>query len=169
MGKQHCQDLLNFLQPYGQDITEKVMCLRDFAWNLCPDANELIYDNYNALAVGWSLTDKLGSTVCSIAVGRTSNNIHFGFYRGNELTDPANILLGNGNQYRYVLVHDLVDFPKSAIKQMVGQAYANALARIKNKAELKNGLTIVKSVSEKKRTRKGKVPAVSKHSKTAKN
>jgi hypothetical protein len=122
MGKQHSQELLKFLQPYGQDITEKVMCLRDFAWNLCPEANELIYDNYNALAVGWSLTDKLGSTFCSIAVGRTSNNIHFGFYRGNELTDPEKILLGNGNQYRYILVHNLADFPKIEIKKMVAQA-----------------------------------------------
>jgi hypothetical protein len=47
---------------------------------LYPDSNELIYDNYNAPAVGWSPTDRVGHTFCSIAIGRTSKNIHFGFY-----------------------------------------------------------------------------------------
>ena len=35
------------------------MWLRDFAWDLCPKTNELIYDNYNAVAFGWSPTDKV--------------------------------------------------------------------------------------------------------------
>jgi len=97
MSKENISDLLKFLKPFDNEINEIVIWLRDFIWDLYPDSNELIYDNYNALAVGWSPTDKVGHTFCSIAVGRTSKNIHFGFYWGNELSDPEKKLLGQGN------------------------------------------------------------------------
>ncbi|HVS95752.1 MAG TPA: hypothetical protein VHE54_04670 [Puia sp.] len=156
MSKEQTKDVLKFLKPFGDEISELVMWLRDFAWDLCPEANELIYDNYNAVAFGWSPTDKVGHTICSIAVGRSSGNIHFGFYWGSELSDPDKLLLGAGNQYRYILVTDKNKFPKAYIKRLVGEAYANSLSKVKDKKQLKQGLTIVKSVSAKKRPEKGK-------------
>ena len=156
MSRQHTRDLLKFLKPFGDDIIERVIWLRDFAWDLCPDANELIYDNYNAVAFGWSPTDKVGHTICSIAVGRSSKNVHFGFYWGSELSDPDKMLLGEGNQYRYVLVPDKKSFPKAYIKKLVQEAYANALSKVKDPKQIIHGQTIVKSVSEKKRPEKGK-------------
>jgi hypothetical protein len=153
MSKEQTTDLLRFLKPFGAEITNKVMCLREFAWDLYPTANELIYDNYNAVAFGWSPTDKVGHTFCSIAIGRTSKNIHFGFYWGAELTDPKRILLGKGNQYRYILVEDIENFPKAYVKKLLKEAYANSLAKVKDKKQLKTGQTIVKSVSAKKRTK----------------
>lgn len=154
MAKEHTEDLLNFLAPFSEDITELVMWLRAFAWDLYPQSNELIYDNYNAVAFGWSPTDRLGHTFCSIAVGRSSNNIHFGFYRGNELSDTENILLGEGNQYRYVLVTDKKSFPTTYIKKLLKEAYANALSKVKDPKLLQQGQTIVKSISVKKRSAK---------------
>lgn len=156
MSKEQTKDLLKFLKPFGDDIIELVMWLRDFAWNLCPQTNELIYDNYNAVAFGWSPTDKVGHTICSIAVGRSSKNVHFGFYWGSELSDPDKILLGEGSQYRYILVTDKKKFPKVYIKKLVAEAYVNSLAKVKDQKQIKQGLTIVKSVSEKKRPEKGK-------------
>lgn len=155
MSKDQTSDLLNFLRPFSSDTTDLVMWLRDFAWDLCPQTNELIYDNYNAVAFGWSPTDKLGHTICSVAVGRSSNNVHFGFYWGSELSDPDKILLGQGNQYRYILVTDRKKFPKSYIKKLVAEAYANALSKVKDQKQIMQGKTIVKSVSAKKRPEKG--------------
>jgi hypothetical protein len=156
MSKEQKKELLKFLKPFGNEITDLVMWLRDFAWDLCPRANELIYDNYNAVAFGWSPTEKVGHTICSIAVGHSSKNIHFGFYWGNEIPDPDKILLGQGNQYRYILVTDKKTFPKTYIKKLVGQAYANCLLKVKDQKQLVNGLTIVKSVSARKRPGKPK-------------
>ncbi len=156
MGKEQTKELLKFLQPFGKETIDLVMWLRDFAWDLCPDANELIYDNYNAVAFGWSPTEKVGHTICSIAVGRSSGNIHFGFYWGNEISDPDKILLGQGNQYRYVLVTSKKEFPKAYMKKLVSEAYANCLSKVKDPKQLVSGKTIVKSVSEKKREEKGK-------------
>jgi hypothetical protein len=156
MGKEHTKNLVKFLKPFNKDITERALWLREFIWNLYPQTNELIYDNYNALAVGWSPTDRVGHTFCSIAVGRTSNNVHFGFYWGNELADPDKILLGDGNQYRYILVPDKNNFPKAYIEKLVKEAYANSLAKVKDKKQIMNGQTIVKSISSKKREKKTK-------------
>jgi len=156
VSKEQTKDLLKFLKPFGDDITDLVMWLRDFAWDLCPEANELIYDNYNAVAFGWSPTDRVGHTVCSIAVGRTSKNVHFGFYWGSEISDPEKMLLGQGNQYRYILVTDMKKFPRAYIKKLVKEAYANSLAKVKDLKQLMSGQTLVKSVSDKKRTVKKK-------------
>jgi hypothetical protein len=151
MSKEQKKDLLKFLKPFEKNIQEIVLWLRDFVWDQYPTANELIYDNYNALAFGWSPTDRVGHVFCSIAIGRTSKNIHFGFYWGSELSDPKKMLLGEGNQYRYILVKSKEEFPKAYIKKLVKEAYANSLKKVKDKKQLMQGATITKSISPVKR------------------
>jgi hypothetical protein len=151
MGKNQTKDVFKFLKPFGGETIELVMWLRDFSWDLCPEANELIYDNYNAVAFGWSPTDKVGHTICSIAVMRSNKNVHFGFYWGSELSDYKKILLGEGNQYRYILVTDQNKFPKAYITILVNEAYVNCLSKVKDQKQIIHRQTIVKSISEKKR------------------
>ena len=151
MSKEQTKDLLTFLKPFPADVEKRVLWLREFVWDLYPNCNELIYDNYNALALGWSPTDKVGHTFCSIALGRTSKNVHFGFYWGSEIADPDKLLLGKGNQYRYILVKNKDDFPKTYIKKLLKEAYANSLAKVKDKKQILHGATITKSISSAKR------------------
>lgn len=153
MPKKDIRDLSKFLKPYPAEKQELALWLREFVWDQYPKANELIYDNYNALAIGWSVTDKLGHTFCSIALYRAGeHNIHFGFYWGSEIADPEKKLLGNGNQYRYIQVTSKKEFPKAYIKKLVKEAYANSLAKVKDEKLLQQqGLTITKSISGAKR------------------
>jgi len=146
MGKEQTKDLLKFLKPFNDDITEIALWLREFVWDLYPGSNELIYDNYNALAVGWSPTDRVGHTFCSIAVG-SNKYVHFGFYWGSEIADPEKMLLGKGNQYRYILVNNKNNFTKTYIKKLLKEAYANSLAKVKDKKQILKGVTITKSIS----------------------
>jgi hypothetical protein len=157
MSKKQVNDLLLFLTPFSKEESEIVLWLREFVWDLYPDTNELIYDNYNALAFGWSPTDKVGHTFCSIAIGRTSKNIHFGFYWGSKISDPGKILIGEGKQYRYILVKNKNDFPKIYIKELLNEAFAYSLSIVKDPAQLRKGETITKSVSKVKREKK--IPA----------
>lgn len=171
MAKADVDKLLPFLQSFPAQTQDLILWLRDFAWAACPYANELIYDNYNALAVGWSLTETVTGTICSIAAYRAGTNLHFGFYWGNLLTDPLKKLMGKGSQYRYVLVNDRGSFDKEYITQLIYQAHANSLAKIKDEKLLKQGLTIVKMSLDKKRepakpkpvTKAAKKAAVKKH------
>ncbi len=98
MSKYQTKDLLKYLQFFSDEKKDPIFCLKEFVWNLYHKANELIYGNYNALALAWSSTDKLQHTFCSVAIGWTGKNIHFGFYRGSVLSDTKKILLGNGKQ-----------------------------------------------------------------------
>lgn len=154
MSKEQTRDLRKFLKPFSKDITELVFWLREFVWDLYPDCNELIYDNYNAVAFGWSLTDRVSHTFCSIAVGRSSKNVHFGFYYGSQIADPDKVLIGKGNQYRYILVKNKKDFPKTYIKKLLKEAYANSLAKVKDPKQILKGATITKSISPVKRKSK---------------
>lgn len=151
MGKENTKDLLKFLKPFPNEVKGIALWLREFIWDLYPTCNELIYDNYNAVAFGWSITEKLGHTFCNIAVGRSSYNVHFGFYHGADLSDPKKILLGEGNQYRYILVKEKSGFQKAYIEKLLKEAYANSLAKLKEKDNVPQGLTITKSISLAKR------------------
>ena len=151
MGKEDTKDLLKFLAPFPADIRETALWLREFVWDLYPSTNELIYDNYNAVAFGWSPTDRVGHIFCNIAVGRSSGNVHFGFYWGSEIADPDKKLIGKGNQYRYLLVTDKKDFPKNYIKKLMKEAYANSLGKVKDLLQIVEGKTVTKSISGAKR------------------
>jgi hypothetical protein len=154
MSKQQTKDLLGFLKPFLAEIKERALWLREFVWDLYPGCNELIYDNYNALAFGWSPTDRLGHTFCSVAVGRSSHNVHFGFYWGSQIADPKRILLGKGNQYRYLLVGSKEAFPNAYIRKLLKEAYANSMAKVKDPSQIMHGATITKSISAAKRSPK---------------
>ena len=137
-------------------MQETALWLRDFVWKLYPKSNELIYDNYNALAFGWSPTDRVGHVFCNIAIGRTSLNVHFGFYWGSQIADPEKKLIGNGNQYRYILVKDSKEFPKTYMKKLVKEAFVNSMLKVKDPKQIIEGKTIVKSISSVKRSKKTK-------------
>jgi hypothetical protein len=153
---QDLTDLKKFLKPFPPEVQETALWLRDFVWKLYPKSNELIYDNYNALAFGWSPTDRVGHVFCNIAIGRTSLNVHFGFYWGSQIADPEKKLIGNGNQYRYILVKDRKEFPKTYMKKLVKEAFVNSMLKVKDPKQIIEGKTIVKSISSVKRSKKTK-------------
>ncbi|WP_413670797.1 hypothetical protein ACEN9X_13155 [Mucilaginibacter sp. Mucisp86] len=159
MPKEEVADLLFFLRMFPSEVRERALWLRDFIWDLYPQANELIYDNYNALAVGWSPTEKMSHIFCSFALYRGGNyNTHFGFYWGSELSDPQKLLIGQGKQYRYLLVNDIETFPQQEVKKLVDEAWQNSLAKVKDAMQLSHGKTIVKMISDNKREKKPKAP-----------
>jgi len=149
MSKETINDLVKFILPYPDNVKASALWLREFVWDIYPETNELIYDNYNAVAFGWSLSDKLGDVFCSIALAR--DHVNFGFNRGVDIPDPAKILLGNGNQYRYIRVREKDDFPEEYMKELLASAYANSITRFKPGKKVFKGETIVKSISPVKR------------------
>jgi hypothetical protein len=149
MSKEDIKDVHHFLKPFPEDVKEVALWLREFIWDLYPEANELIYDNYNALAIGFSPTDKAGDVFCSIAV--YSKHVNFGFNRGSEIADPQKILNGKGSLYRHLTIREKSDLPATYIKTLLKDAYRNAVSKLKEKPESLQGKTIIKSISAKQR------------------
>lgn len=150
MGKEETKKLLEFLKPFDDRIVGLAMWLREFIWDLYPECNELIYDDYNAVAVGWSPTLTIGDIFCSIAV-YNNKNVHFGFYWGSKLSDPKKLLLGAGKQYRYIRIAEKDDLPADYIKELLVEAHINSLAGMKTGKPPVTGTTVVKSISPKKK------------------
>ena len=149
MSKKDTKDLIKFLNPFPDNVKEITLWLREFIWLLYPSCNELIYDNYNALAITFSLTDKASDAFCGVAV--YSKYVNFGFNRGSEITDSEKILSGKGSLYRYITVKEKKDFPEAFIKNLLKEAYTNALARFKESKQTIKGQTITKLILPVKR------------------
>jgi hypothetical protein len=149
MSKSDTKDVFKFLEPFPIEVQDITKWLRDFVWASCPDCNELIYDNYNALAIGFGLSDKAGDVFCSIAV--YSKYVNFGFLRGHELSDPDKILKGGGKMYRYITIKEQKDMPKAYIKKLLLESVVNAASRLKTDRQGLKKITITKAVSVKKR------------------
>jgi len=149
MSKNDAGDLLKFMLPYRDSVKAAALWLRDFVWDLYPDTNELIYDNYNTVAFGWSPTDKAGDVFCSIAL--FTDHLNFGFNRGSEIPDKQKKLLGDATFYRYIKVYDKEDFPEEYVKELLAMAYENSISRLKPSKKVVRGETIVKSISPVKR------------------
>jgi hypothetical protein len=69
-----------------------------------PTAFELVYDNYNALAIGFCSTERASDCIVSVAV--FPKNVALSFYYGAALPDPDGLLQGSGKQNRYIRVVD---------------------------------------------------------------
>ena len=145
MAKEDNADLLVFLRPFSPKIQDLALWLRDFVWDRYPQSNELIYDNYNALAFGWSPSDKMGDIFCSVAV-YNDKAVHLGFYWGSKIDDPENRLLGNGKQYRYRVLKEKEDLPVEYALILIANAYTYSLNKVKDIAKAPQGTTTTKAV-----------------------
>jgi hypothetical protein len=117
-------EYLKFLSPYGPRITELALTTRALVLGEAPDASELIYDAYNAVASGYSFTGRPSDSFIHIAV--YANWVNIGFNQGSQLADPEKLLQGNGRWIRHIRVSNSLDLAKPALKNFVKAAIARA-------------------------------------------
>lgn len=138
-----------FMEPYDEEIQKLAFQLRGFIIDLVPQANELIWDNYNAVAIAYSKSDKLKDAFCHIAL--YAKHVNFGFNRGSELTKSSIKLSGTGKLIRHISVKNFQSFPKQEIAEMVLEAVR--ISETMNSELINQNHTaksIVMSISEKK-------------------
>ncbi len=114
-----------------------------------PQALELVYDNYNALAIGFGPTERSSEAIISVAVFPRWVSLFFLQARG--LPDPTNILKGEGNVVRHIVLPEPSALDEPAIQALIGEALSRA------KVPLNSNTThrvIIKSISAKQRPRR---------------
>ena len=116
-----------------------------------PTAIELVYDNYNALAIGFSSTARASDCIVSLAVYPRGVNLYFMY--GAALPDPSGVLLGKGNRGRFVRLASAGDFDKKEIATLLREATGLADPPLPPNGR---GRTIVKSISAKQRARRAR-------------
>jgi len=116
-----------------------------------PGAQILVYDNYNALAIGFARNDKAGQAILSLAV--MPKWVTLCFLWGKSLSDPHGLLKGEGVRVRHVRLHTPEALDDPHIEALIAEALATTDWPI-DPAEPQR--LIVKSVLAKQRPRRPK-------------
>ena len=141
--------LSKFIAPYANDIQELFWQLRQWVITELPGTNELIWDNYNALAIAYSRSEQLKDACCHIAL--YAKHVNLGFNRGAELSPNALKLQGSGKLIRHINLRSFDDLDLDSAKDYLLQADLRALELNPTLANYEAVPTsIVMSISEKK-------------------
>ena len=143
------QQLDEFLDKFNPEIAAQARAVLDRVREFVPGAIELVYDNYQALVLGFGPTLKAADTVLSVAV--YPRWVTLFFMHGAALSDPFKLLHGTGSKVRGVRIHDLAQFDDERLQMLIETAVAMAPKPIDGTVERS---LIIKSVSEKQRPRR---------------
>jgi hypothetical protein len=143
------QQLDGFIDKFTPEVAALTRALLARAKARIPGAVIPVYDNYNALAIGFGASDRVKDVVLSLAV--MPRWVTLCFMWGVRLSDPHKLLEGEGSQVRHVRLmrEDALDDPR--IDQLIEEALANADRPIDPTAE---HCLVIKSVSAKQRPRR---------------
>jgi hypothetical protein len=141
--------LAAFIRKFSPSDQRLIRGVRGALRKLLPTANELVYDNYNFLVIGYSPTERPSDAVLSMAA--RANGVGLCFIHGAALPDPNNLLVGSGRQTRFVRV----DSPRLLQRQEVSALIEAAVARASTPfPDAGRGKLIIRSVSAKQRPRR---------------
>ena len=110
-----------------------------------PGAVQLVYDNYNALVVGFGPSERASEAAMSIAF--YPKWVRLFFLSGADLPDPRGLLEGSGKGVRSIKLESADDLDKPAVR---------ALMKAALKAQpipATGGRLVIRSISKKQRPR----------------
>jgi hypothetical protein len=141
--------LASFLAKFTPEIEAKAGAIIARMRARLPGAVIPVYDNYNALAVGFGPTDRVSDVILSVAV--MPRRVLLYFMYGASLPDPGGLLQGSGNQGRHIPLEspDRLDDP--AVEAMIATALEAAKKPIDPVAI---GGVVIKSISARQRPRR---------------
>ena len=142
----------SFIAKFEPALAKLVRAARTVLRKRYPTALELVYDNYNALAIGYSTTERTSDVMFSLAVYPRGLNLYFMY--GKFLPDPKHLLEGSGNQGAFVRVNEIDQLDHPEVKALLIAAVKQAEPRLPTTG---GGHTIVKMISAKQRPRRPNV------------
>ena len=138
-----------FIDKFTPEVAVLTRALIDKMKGRVPGATIMVYDNYNALAIGFGPSDKAGKAILSLAV--MPRWVTLCFLWGVHLPDPHKLLKGSGSRVRHVRLMTPQAFDDPRVDALIGEALERAEVPIDPAAPQK---LIIKSVSAKQRRRR---------------
>jgi len=150
LSKRHLEKQIeSFLAKYTPEMQKLARAALAKMRKRLPNAVEMVYDNYNALAFGFSPDEKPSNAILSIVLYPKYAALFF--LQGAKLHDPHKRLQGSGSTVRNVRVDDAGILDDPQIVALMGEALERAKVRMNpnRKRQL-----IIRSVSAKQRPRR---------------
>lgn len=144
------QDQLDgFIDKFTPEVAALTRALMAKVVAQLPGATIPVYDNYNALAIGFGPSDRVKDVVFSLAV--MPRWVTLCFTWGVRLDDPQGLLGGSGSQVRHIRLLTPNAWNRPEVQDFVAQALAKAERPIDPTAD---GGLVIKSISAKQRPRR---------------
>jgi len=134
---------------YRPEVARIARAARRKLRRLLPGALELVYDNYNALVIGFGPTERASDAVLSIAV--YPQWVRLFFLQGAGLPDPSGVLRGSGSRVRSILVEQPSLLESAVVRQLIEVAAARGQVALEPRQRRR---LIIKSVSATQRPRR---------------
>lgn len=147
--KSPAKQVAGFIAKFDPPIAKLTRSARSVLRKRFPTAIELVYDNYNALAIGYSSTERTSDVLFSLAVYARGVNLYFMY--GRSLPDPDKLLQGGGSQGAFVRLDDVATLDQPGVRALITAAVRHAEPPLPARGR---GYTIVKSISAKQRPRR---------------
>ena len=148
-GKLAEKQLAEFMAKYEPEIAKLARAALGRLRKRLPGAVELVYDNYNALVIGFSPTERATDAIISLALYPRWVNLFF--LEGAHLTDPHKVLKGDGKLVRSVKLEDAATVDRPEIASLIAQAVTFCDQKFAAQAPRR---MIIKSISTKQRPRR---------------
>ena len=116
------EEFLSSLPPDVQPITRELCAV---ARKKMPGAHEFIYHN----AVGYSVSDSPFDRICYIAPQK-KGYVNLGFFFGAGLSDPKELLVGEGKRLRHAKVWSVEEAKNPALAKLIAETWKEAPASI---------------------------------------
>lgn len=140
--------LRSFLDRFSPEIAALARVARAKLRKRLPGAIEMVYDNYNALVIGFSPTDRPSDAILSMVI--FPKRVSICFIQGKHLPDPDGVLIGGGNQVRFVRLDEdarILDTPP--LRALITEAIDFGETPFRGRGQL-----VVRAISRKQRPRR---------------
>src|SRR5258706_8047497 len=143
--------LAGFINKFDPKHRSLIRSVRKELRKRFPTANELAYDNYNFFVIGYGPTERPSDCIVSIAAA--ASGVGLCFIHGANLPDPNRILLGEGNQTRFIRLESASRLNRPEVKALFAASVAQSKTPLPASGPRK---LIIRSVSKKQRPRRKK-------------
>jgi hypothetical protein len=154
------KQLAGFIAKYDPAVARLARSTRAALRKRLPTANELVYDNYQFLAIGYGPNQRTSECVVSLTVSPKGAALCFIY--GAKLPDPGKVLFGGGNQVRFARLESAATLSNPRVEALLRAALKQAKTPMPKTGK---GVTIIKSISAKQRPRRPAEKASSKSTK----
>ena len=142
------RQLAGFLAKFNPPIAKLARAARARLRKRLPGAIEMVYDNYNALVIGYSPTERPSDAILSLVI--FPKRVSVCFIQGKHLPDPDKLLQGTGNQVRFLrLDEEAAILDTAPVRALISAAIAFGGTPFAGKSRL-----VVRSIATKQRPRR---------------
>ena len=147
------EQLAGFLAKYTPEVAAQAVAARAKMRARLPGAIEMVYDNYNALVIGYCPTERPSEVLFSLAI--MPRWVTLCFFQGDLLNDPEKLLQGSGTIARHIRLASPEKLDAPAVVALMAHAQEIAVPPLD---PTRPHRLVIQSISAKQRPRRPPEP-----------